>query len=415
MSIASEIQRINTNIANAYTSIENKGGTLPSTQNSANLVTAIDSITGGGGSVEPNIFVQTTEPETKKGIWLQKEATPEHYTYDDEVFIAGEWAEDGTITEIPANFSKGGVAKVGNDIYLFPGSRKYNILTNSYTSIASTPLGGEDRGVIAVGTDVYQFGGRTAPTTGYKYDTLTNTYTKTTNIPYSFYAGGITSIGTDIYLFGGRGNGMKAYKYNTSTNTYTQIALIPTDFYYGSVATIGNNIYLFGGESYKTYAYKYDISMNTYTRIKDIPYNFAYGSAISIGTDIYLFSSTVTYKYDTLNDNYTQLDNIPYNCNYCSGVLVGTKAYLFGGTSYPKKVQVYTLESKTYEQDNLVVISQGKYRKVGYDIELYSNSKDVTPPKYAFADAWYYTLQGGLDGTIPTYYGDGTSWVKIKN
>lgn len=50
MSIASEISRINTNIASAYTAVSNKGGTLPQTQNSANLATAINSISGGGGS-----------------------------------------------------------------------------------------------------------------------------------------------------------------------------------------------------------------------------------------------------------------------------------------------------------------------------------------------------------------------------
>lgn len=48
MSIASEITRINNNIADAYTEVSNKGGTLPVTQNSANLAYAIASITGGG-------------------------------------------------------------------------------------------------------------------------------------------------------------------------------------------------------------------------------------------------------------------------------------------------------------------------------------------------------------------------------
>lgn len=52
MSIASEITRINNNIANAYTSVNNKGGTLPATQNSANLATAITSIPSGGGASE---------------------------------------------------------------------------------------------------------------------------------------------------------------------------------------------------------------------------------------------------------------------------------------------------------------------------------------------------------------------------
>ena len=50
MSIASEITRINTNITNSYTAISNKGGTLPATQNSNNLATAINSIPSGGGA-----------------------------------------------------------------------------------------------------------------------------------------------------------------------------------------------------------------------------------------------------------------------------------------------------------------------------------------------------------------------------
>lgn len=49
MSIASEITRINNNIAAAYTSCNAKGATMPVTQNSANLADCIDSISGGGG------------------------------------------------------------------------------------------------------------------------------------------------------------------------------------------------------------------------------------------------------------------------------------------------------------------------------------------------------------------------------
>lgn len=41
MSIQSQIDRINTNIANAYDAVDTMGGTLPVTQNSANLPDAI--------------------------------------------------------------------------------------------------------------------------------------------------------------------------------------------------------------------------------------------------------------------------------------------------------------------------------------------------------------------------------------
>lgn len=58
MSIASEINRIKTNIANAYTSIGAKGGTLPENENSENLAAAINSIT-----INNNTTGDNTSPE----------------------------------------------------------------------------------------------------------------------------------------------------------------------------------------------------------------------------------------------------------------------------------------------------------------------------------------------------------------
>ena len=50
MTIASEITRINNNIANAYTICNSKGATIPVAKNSANLADCIDSIQTGGAS-----------------------------------------------------------------------------------------------------------------------------------------------------------------------------------------------------------------------------------------------------------------------------------------------------------------------------------------------------------------------------
>ena len=51
MSIQTQIDRINANIVNAYNAIEAKGGTIPLQTNSANLASAIESISGGGGDI----------------------------------------------------------------------------------------------------------------------------------------------------------------------------------------------------------------------------------------------------------------------------------------------------------------------------------------------------------------------------
>lgn len=51
MSIASAIATKQQQVADAYTAVSNKGGTLPATQNLTNLATCIDSIdTSQGGS-----------------------------------------------------------------------------------------------------------------------------------------------------------------------------------------------------------------------------------------------------------------------------------------------------------------------------------------------------------------------------
>ena len=54
MSIASEILSIKNNIASAYTSCNNRGATMPSSQNSNNLANTINSITGINRGVSSN-------------------------------------------------------------------------------------------------------------------------------------------------------------------------------------------------------------------------------------------------------------------------------------------------------------------------------------------------------------------------
>ena len=62
MSIRSEITRINNNIAAAYTAAENKGATMPATENSANLAQTVASIPTG--STPTLITKQITENGT---------------------------------------------------------------------------------------------------------------------------------------------------------------------------------------------------------------------------------------------------------------------------------------------------------------------------------------------------------------
>ena len=67
MSIATAITNLQGKIANAYTAIENKGGTLPATQNAENLSATIDAIPGGvkfGLTIDDVLTTETTGNET---------------------------------------------------------------------------------------------------------------------------------------------------------------------------------------------------------------------------------------------------------------------------------------------------------------------------------------------------------------
>lgn len=99
MSIASEITRINNNIAASYTAVNNKGGTLPATQNSANLATAIASIPSGS---TPTLI---TKSITQNGTYNASSDNADGYS-SVTVNVSG----GGGYTELPNYQVSSGVA-----------------------------------------------------------------------------------------------------------------------------------------------------------------------------------------------------------------------------------------------------------------------------------------------------------------
>lgn len=152
-----------------------------------------------GENAKLNIFVQTTEPTSKDGIWIQVDKTLEHIVEDDDYYIEGEYDVDGKYRNIPYNFYCGSAVAIGTDIYLF----------GSYES-------------------TYQ-------KTAYKYNTLTDTYTQLADIPYSFLGSVAVTVADKIFLLGGRSYPTKIQCYETATKTYeNNTAVIVQGIYYSS-------------------------------------------------------------------------------------------------------------------------------------------------------------------------------------
>ena len=381
-----------------------------------------------GSTDSLNVFVQENEPTGKNGIWLETNKEYEEIIEDRSIYASEEWNIDkmSDLTNIPYSFYRGSAVAIGTDVYLFGGSGnstyayKYNSLTDTYTQLTNIPYQFYQGSAVAVGTDVYLLGGTGNNTCAYKYNTLTDTYTQLTNIPYPFYLSSAVVVGTDVYLFGSAYNGSYnkyAYKYNTLTNTYTRLTDVPYPFYSGSVVAVGTDVYLFatGDDSHGRAVYKYNTLTNTYVSRAVLSYNFVGGSAVAVGTDIYLFGSgnstysTYAYKYNTLTNTYTQLTNIPYSFYRGSAVAVGTDVYLFGGEPNKQKVQVMTMQPNIYTDESIVIANNkaNRYETILVQTEV------INGLKYKFDDVFYYKDEE-FDVTIPTYYGNGTEWLQIR-
>ena len=91
MSIASEVQRIRSNVASAYSACAAKGSSLPAEQNTANLPATIVSIGSGGPPPHPC----NLDDESENGSWLA------FVDYDGTPLFSYTMAEAAALAELP--------------------------------------------------------------------------------------------------------------------------------------------------------------------------------------------------------------------------------------------------------------------------------------------------------------------------
>ena len=391
----------------------------------------------GGGSL--NVYVQESEPTNKDGIWLQTNKIFNKTYFDEQVkrITVEGW---DTATEYPTfslnNYFRNSSIMIGDYFYAFSTSSysdkyayKCNWKTGEVIQIATLPATFSESNfycITSVGTDIYLICKQFL----YKYDTITDTYTKLVSIASNHnYGEGtrICSVGTDIYLFGGSFKEKNLSKYDTLTNNLKLISstipiYVGSDNQNGCLSVIGNKIYCIGcrinNSSSSIYTYVYDTLSNTFTELQNTPFNTSGNiNAIFINNYIYIFGGgnyTDVYKYDVINNTYEKKASasITINSRSSLGVVNDNKIIVFTPNN---KVLGYAL---TYDavydyEDNSVIVWDGFGRYKTQMTSPINNQEGKI--KTLFYNVYYYTTSDGLDDTIPTYYGDGTQWIKFKN
>ena len=389
----------------------------------------------GGGSL--NVYVQESEPTNKDGIWLQTNKIFNKTYFDEQVKTLSKENYDTTkeYPNITLDSAEYGYALpaigMGDFVYVFANSKiyKYDSTNRTCESIKSIwgNFSGNKSSACLVGTDIFIFKYNTI----YKYDTINETLTTEKNV--GVYDGGvlvsISSTSEYIYLL----YETNIYKYDIKNKSISTLSLkLPYTFsnysYHRMPCVIGDLVYLFGNTNSSNHRKSYilDLKNEVITQIKDLPItmNFAI-STCQVDGYIYVIqgpsnsASSVRYavKYDIVNDTYTTIAlntrSVYADANYA--YLVNGTIVCVSDTSNNIYFDHFTVSyDAIYDyEDNSIVVWDGFGRYKTQMTSPINNQEGKI--KTLFYNVYYYTTSDGLDDTIPTYYGDGTQWIKFKN
>lgn len=394
----------------------------------AQLESILDNKTAGG-KVKLNIYAQPTEPEDKDGIWLETDKTFDKVYFDEQIkkIMIEDWDVSKSYPYIDVSSStKFPVAGVGNYLYIFLNNKiyKYDIFNQTLEIQKNINING-GYAACTIDNNIYVTNNNYI----YRYNITNDEFTLVYTGSNSFQSGSMVAVGTDIYIMGCRYYGSTyegIFKYDTINNTGSVYSITLSGWmnanYMNIPCVVGNLIYIFGSES-NSKSYVIDTLNTTITQIANLPMSGSTSiTTCNVGNYIYIITTTqaTIYKYNIINDTYTAV-NPPNKPAY------GASNYIYapnddvivfiskGSSNNISNIYNFALTyNAVYDYENNSVVVWDGFGK--YKTQLTKSADNQEGKiKTLFYDAYHYTTENGLDDTIPTYYGDGTQWIKFKN
>lgn len=214
-----------------------------------------------------NTYASTYEWNRDSNTWTQKANSPQ-----------GLYGSAGGV--IGDKFYFAGGASASNSVYNY--LYEYNPATDTWTEKAGMPSNRCMMGnAVSIGTKLY-IGGGTASATSYsgqtnfwEWDQATNSWSSKASMPLGLDSHSMVAVGTKVYVFGGRTGGStmrsEVYEWDQGTNTWTQKASIPRQRHSGAAAVMDGKVYAIGGALSADKLDIYDPATNTWTSGPDLP------------------------------------------------------------------------------------------------------------------------------------------------
>ncbi len=374
-----------------------------------------------------NIFVQENEPATKEGIWIQ--ADPAQHPYEDlivdaPVAIPGKWQMDTRIVLPQTATADIKSFVISNDkIYTRTGGSGTLYITDAKTGqLLKTLSAGYAQSKatdLCVMPDGNLIWGNSSDAR--VLDTTTDTIIQQVSTNDSMITGCYSAY--DNVFYSAYATYGRLSKWDLNTNTYSFNFLSTGGYNTASkMVNCGQYLIIIGIDRTRVYdlANNYRLitppaSLQSYTCTEADGKN-----RIFIDLDNYLYFTngkdyTIRINKDTLelnecHDKFVDeaIDNVYGMAVYKNNIvgLTGPSASSLHYTAMP-------FDGTEYDR-NAIVIVQAQARAASIHTQLW-DSVFTGRFLYMFYDVYYYNKTTGLNNSLPTYYGDGTKWIKFKN
>lgn len=376
----------------------------------------------------PNIFMQETEPTIKDGIWVQSDNTYENTIITNNISSEPQLSDkyDKSILPNDVTNTNTRMFKYNGNIYIaqnnFLGLLNTSdmTITKIYDSLPfSISKEGEYSQIYYTNILVCNnqiFIGKISSGEILKYNLEENTIENFVTLPnsaqyfnlfyYNNYIYAITTYNSpSFYKIHFENKSITALEYPDGQDNYLKRSCI---------VLAGDKMYIFASVGNKK-AFCFDLKTETYSNLPDVEGI----SRMYDGTVLYyngicyildasgsgLYNTILTYDIETQTYGNIDVTNYPYSM----GIFDENIAYLYGGSESVKMIIPFL----NFPVNSIII--DNSLDTYATKLVEYDDANITGDIKTSFNDVIYNDLSGNIIQTLPTYYGDGTQWIKFKN
>lgn len=163
-----------------------------------------------------------------------------------------------------------------------------------------------------------------------------------------------------------------------------------------------------------------DENLGKWVKASTLPYNFYLGSAVVLNNEIHILGgydndSTRHYKWN--GSEWVSVTTLPVGLYLGSAVSFNGKIHTLGG-SYNTKLHCAISFLSTQHVGSKILIYQNSSNTSGTYATNFISGVPITGENNKFPSGFddvYYIDDSGKVEESPTYYGNGTQWIKFKN